>query len=382
LARAKRIGLNGLFLDYPYSGTWTYTRNLTRALLSLAEGFEFTLYVRRGEPSDDLTKTAVRPLWPFSRTGSHSSWLERLDKVGWETVALPLSSRHDDLLHNLYFTAPPYPSGSMVVTVHDVISLDQRHRHSQAAGLYARLMSRAIRRAHAVIAVSNHSKWEIANRLGYPERKIHVVHEAPDPSMAPVEQVGLESVRRRYGLPERYFLYLGGTERRKNIEVLIRSWSMGPPPASGLVIVGRFRGSADPLYPDIPGQASCLAHSDTIHFVSSADQADLAALYSGALAFCYPSTYEGFGLPPVEAMACGAPVLAANATSLPEVLGPNAQLLDPNDAAAWNRAMHRMADDPAWRTEVSRQGLQRAREFSWAKTARETIAVYQTVLGR
>lgn len=382
------IALNGLLLDWGHSGTATYTRNLVAELPVVAPDLSFRLYTREG-------KETV-PCVPDSRIGTIFERMNRgggigarLDKLAWEAVALPVAAaRHESsLIHSLYFAAPPLASAPVVVTIHDLIPLvlPGYHRTRQSA-LYSRLMGLTVQRAAAIITVSEHSKRDIIRVLGFPEDRVYVTYEAVDGRFAhDVLPEHFAAVRERYGLPARYLLYLGGSERRKNIEVLVRAWHRVVDAMRAremrLVLVARFP-PPDPLYPDVPGLIESLGLSDDIVVIPAVDEADKPAIYHGAIGFCFPSTYEGFGLTPLEAMASGVPVLAARATSIPEVAGSGAELLPPHDVAVWAEAMLAMVDDERRRRDLISRGLNRVRAFSWKETAEQTVAVYRTVLGR
>ncbi len=378
---AKQISLNGLFLDYPDSGTWTYTQNLVRSLDQASSSYRFKLWTRRTLPNRTLTgQTAVKQLH-LPVPGAGRTWYDRFDKLAWETILWPLASARSDLMHSLYFAAPIWSPQPLVVTVHDIISLRTEFSHGAAARRYASLMRSNVKRANALITVSHFAKQEIVAALDYPPEKVWVTYEAPDPSLCRVESdAALQTAISKYRLPQRFVLYLGGTERRKNIETLVRVWSLEPRPDICLVIVGSFRGGSDPLFPDIPELTRSLGLSEMVHFVPRVDSLDLATIYSLARAFCFPSTYEGFGLPPVEAMACGTPVICSNATSLREIVGEGAELLPPHDLQAWHDAVIRTQEDSSWLNALAAKGLARVKDFSWEQTARETIKVYDQVL--
>jgi glycosyltransferase involved in cell wall biosynthesis len=344
--------------------------------------FKYTVYTRRAPvPQSNGAVEYKRGPSPFPRRKMNSSWLERVDKISWEVVSWPLAARKADLLHSLYFAAPVIAPAPLIVTVHDAISLRAEHSHGGPAQLYGRFMKDAAKKATRLITVSQFARREIAEEFGYPIQRIAVTYEAPDPTLSKVDdQDVLQSVRSRYELPERFLLYLGGTERRKNIETIVRAWAAGRPSGYQLVIVGRFPTGPDPLFPDIPGLVTSMGLSETVQIVPFVESADLAAVYSLSSAFLFPSTYEGFGLPPLEAMACGVPVLAADSTSLPEILGDGAKLLDPNDAAIWRQAMIRVVEDRTWADELSSRGYRRANTFSWAQTAAQTTQIYREVL--
>jgi glycosyltransferase involved in cell wall biosynthesis len=245
-------------------------------------------------------------------------------------------------------------------------------------------MARTVLRARAIITVSEHSKRDIARVLGISAKKIHVTYEAADACAPLSTHVSGEQPAGDYGVPERYLLYIGGAEKRKNVGTLVSAWALIAQVMRSrgirLVIVARFP-PPDDLYPDIPGLVRDLNLGEDIVIVPEVSAADKPALYRRAIALCFPSMYEGFGLTPLESMAQGTPVLAANATSIPEVVGDAGWLLPPEDPGAWADAMRQIVDSAPAREALRESGLRRAAEFSWEKTASQTVRVYRQVLG-
>lgn len=377
------VGLNALLLEAPFSGTATYTRNLCPLLPCFAPDLEFTAYLRGGRLTAPGV-SAVRLTTPFDGlTGAVGA---RMSKLFWEGAALPAAaaSRGDSVLHYLYFAAPVVSPARVVVTVHDLIPLVVPGYHrSRQSEIYSRFMAWTVKRADAIITVSDYSRQEIIRVLGVPESHVHVTPEAPPGACSPEPVPGeRERLVVRYGLPERFVLYLGGAERRKNLETLIRAWK---PMAqtmkahgTGLVIVASFP-PADALYPDIPGLAADL-DVEGIQFVPFVEETDKPALYRAATAFVFPSSYEGFGLPPLEAMASGTPVIVSNATSLPEVVGEAGVLLPPDDVPAWSASIRDVVLSDALQGSLRHRGLEQASRFSWSQTAEQTVAVYCRLL--
>jgi glycosyltransferase involved in cell wall biosynthesis len=247
-------------------------------------------------------------------------------------------------------------------------------------------MAWTVKRAAAIITVSEHSKRDILRAFGVPEERVFVTYEATDERFHPLDEDGqAAAVNAKYGLPERFVLYVGSAERRKNLEILVRAWARVAARMREreirLVIVARFP-PPDPLYPDVPALARELGLGRDVLFVPQIREEDKPDLYRASLVFCFPSTYEGFGFPALEAMACGIPVIASNATSIPEVVGDSACLLEPYDTAAWADALLTLADSPSQRESMRQRGLERAARFSWRCTAEQTVEVYREVLGR
>ena len=374
-------------LDYPLSGSAVYATNLAAHLPREAPDLSFRLFVRNAHLPPEHGMNAQPVHTPLARFNTGRGVGARADKLFWETLSLPAASarRGQAVLHSLHFAAPVLSAAPVVVTIHDVIPLvlPGYHRSRQAA-LYSRFMSWASRRAAAVITVSQHSKRDIVRVLRLPEERVRVTYEAADERFAPAPVAGEAcALRERYGLPERFLLYIGGAERRKNIETLVRAWA----PISGrmrrnevkLVVVATFP-PPDALYPDVPGLARSLGIADDMVFVSRVAEQDKPALYRAAIGLLFPSRYEGFGFPPLEAMACGTPVAASNASSLPEVVGDGGLLLHPDDVAGWSDAMVALTESHPMREELRRRGLREARRFSWRETARQTADVYRSLL--
>jgi glycosyltransferase involved in cell wall biosynthesis len=380
------VGIAGLPLDYRHSGTAVYLKNLLPRLPVAAPDLKFHLFVRRpqefsGNPTGRILHT------PFGQLDQSRPLWARLDKLAWETIALPIASalRGEAIVHFPYLAAPVLSAGSLVVTVHDVIPLVLEGYHRGPASVaYSKLMARTVSRARAIITVSEHSKRDIARVLGISTKKIHVTYEAADACAPSSAHVSSEQPARDYGLPQRYLLYIGGAEKRKNVGTLVRAWALIAQFMRSrdvrLVIVATFP-PPDDLYPDVPGLVRDLDLAQDIVIVPEVSAADKPALYRRAIALCFPSMYEGFGLTPLESMAQGTPVLAANATSIPEVVGDAGWLLPPGDPGAWADAMRQIVDSAPAREALRESGLRRAAEFSWEKTANQTVEVYRQVLG-
>lgn len=300
-----------------------------------------------------------------------------LGKVAFEQIVFPRMAREADVAHVPYWAPPLWPAVPTVVTVHDLAPLLlPAYRRSVAARLYAAIAARATERAAAVLADSESTAADVRDHLGVPAASIHVVPLG-------VRAAFTASGPPMPGLPPRYGLYVGGFDPRKNVACLLEAW-VGVHAATGvpLVVAGALPADGDRFLTD-PREAARRVGlpPDALLMVGAVAQEDLPALYRGAAVFAYPSRFEGFGLPPLEAMACGTPVVASSATSLPEVVGDAGRLVSPDDPAAWSEAIREVLEDPVAATALREAGLRRAAAFPWSETARRTAEVYLRVAG-
>lgn len=262
-----------------------------------------------------------------------------------------------------------------VMTVHDLIFRHLPEHHKALNRWYLNwTMPLYCRRADHIIAVSEATRRDLIVAYDLPPEKITVIHEAAAPHFRPQPEEMQAHVRRTYGLPERYLLYVGTVEPRKNLERLLRAWT--PLYQSGecppLVIVGKRGWLAESFFAALE---TCPAREGVKLTGYIADE-DLPAVYSAATAFVFPSLYEGFGLPPLEAMACGTPVVCSNVSSMPEVVGDAALLVDPEDELDIQAALRKIMNEPDVAHELRDRGTERAALFAWSRVAEETQAVY------
>ncbi len=314
---------------------------------------------------------------------------ENIEKVMWEQFTAPAAARkvNADILHIPYFAPPLLPRTPTVVTIHDVIPLRLPAYHPTGKiKAYFGLVARAAHRATKIITVSQHAKQDIVEELKIPPERIRVIYEAAGEEYQPVTDPGqLAAARARYGLGERYIFYLGGLDQRKNVPQLIRAFArlcaQIDDPNLQLLVSGNPDKKRGPLFPDPRPIAAELGIEGRVLYRFVEDE-DKAAIYSGARVFVFPSLYEGFGLDPLEAMACGAPVVCSNRTSLPEVVGDAALTVDPENLDDLAGAMKRVLNDDTLRAELCARSLKRATQFNWRKTAEETLAVYEEVYSK
>jgi glycosyltransferase involved in cell wall biosynthesis len=365
-----RIGLNALFLiPGKVGGTEVYVRNLVRALGKAAPREEILLYVAREAAG------TFGELPPNVREVACSVRAEsRPARIAYEQARLPWLARRDrlDVLHSLGYTAPLALGCAGVVTLHDL----NFHFHPEdwaRTALWANrlLVPNVARRATRVLTISQSSRDAIRDVLGIPASKIDVVYHGVDGNIAPAGDAVRREVRARFDLGGPFVLSVTASHPHKNLDGLLAgyrraclAWDAPPP----LVIVG-IRGRDHARLESYPGPGRIVV-------TGWVDDETLSALYREARVFVFPSKYEGFGFPVLEAMSVGVPVASSSATSLPELVGDAALVFDPADAEAIGVAMIRAFDDEATRARLREAGHARAARFTWDRTAAETLAVY------
>lgn len=374
-----RIGISAHFWPRYVSGSGQYLRHLAEELARLETEHSFLLIGEAGAFADGPTPLPAMELPRIPLPAGRPA------KLWFEQVALPHAARRAriDLLHVPYLAPPLCSPVPTVVTVHDLITLLlPAYRGNWRKRAYTWLDIQATRRAAALIAVSEYTRRDIIRYLGFPAGRIYVTYEAAA-GLGPASPAAIADARRRYGLPARFVLYLGDTDRRKGIPLLLAALARyrcrHPDDPVDLVIAGPLHPPDGRVYLDLAGLATALGLSQAVHFLGPVPEADKAALYSAATLFALLSEYEGFGLTPLEAMACGTAVLASNCSSLPEVVGTAGMLVDVRDETATAQALEELLQDAALRAELGRRGRERAATFSWERTARQTLAAYQAV---
>lgn len=383
-----RIAINTLLLRVPDTGSGQYITHLLQALAEHRDDHEILLLAdardRDVVSGERFRQVSVRS--PFH--GRHAG----LDKVWWEHVSFPRACARlgAHVAHVPYFASSLWPRVPTVVTVLDLIPLIvPEYRTSALVRLYTTLAAWAMRRATRIIAISEWSKRDAVRLLGVPEERVRVIYLAADERFHPVNDPAiLADLRARHGLAERFVFYLGGFDARKDVATLIRAFATARESLPGwqLVIAGHLR-EPGPLFPDPRPvareqrlrivEAPARNPDADVVFAGRISEADKSLFYSAAGIFAFPSRYEGFGLDPLEALACGAPVVCSNATSLPEVVGDAALLVSPGDVGDLAQALIRTATDEALRAGLRARGPAQAARFSWARTAEETLDVYR-----
>lgn len=302
----------------------------------------------------------------------------------WDQVTFPLLANRAGakLIHQPCFSTPVIHRGKVVVTIHDLISVFFGHNIPfWSRQFFAKWMPLTYRFADHLIAVSEHTKKDAIAVLKIPAEKITVIHEAADEQYQPIDdQAAIKKVREKYQTgSEPYILHVGTLEPRKNLQFLVRSFAAAKPNLGQTKLV--LTGKKGWYYEGLFTLVDDLKLQNEVLFTGYVEDEDIPLLYNGALVLAFPSLYEGFGLPPLEAMACGTPVISSNTSSMPEVVGEAGLLLSPADEESWTTALIEIVNDPKRRAEMSKKGLEQAKKFSWQKCARETVAVYEKVAG-
>ena len=377
-------------------GLGRYARNLVNSISQIDSENEYLLFYRRGIKRDNLEvsdnfkrrdvvlKTLKRP--------------HRLDQIMDQSL-LPMEillNRRIDVFHSLSSVIPYLKICKFVVTVHDLIPfvLNEKKIDKLLLNLRfrERLWMKSLRKADRIITVSENSKKDIMKLLSIPEEKIEVIYSSADARFGPVrDRQAIAKIMERYSVRKKFILYLGGFARHKNIERLVRAFyefSLSSGDEWQLVLAGKLPDekieNADDLTKHEPvwkirTLVAKLGLDAKVIFTGFVPDEDLPTLYSAAGIFVFPSLYEGFGFPPLEAMACGTPVVASNTSSLPEVIGDAGVLVNPFSIDEIVSAVRSVLKSKLRQREMSCKGVERARRFSWEETARKTLKVYRQV---
>ena len=356
------------------TGTETYSRRLIQALLALESPHQFRLYFRDSPPAGDFAGADLCAI-PFPRLWTHA-------RLSWEMIRHP----PDALFIPAHVLPIVHPRASLV-TVHDLGYLHFPETHPRLQRLYLDLSTRWNGRAAAhLLADSRTTKADLVTHYGIPPEKITVAYPGCDETLAPVrDPVAIEAVKARYSISGDYFLYLGTLQPRKNLIRLVQAFAQSLIPNPQLVVSAAepspthlvLAGKCGWLYDDVFAEVHRLGLEGRVLFPGYVPHEDKAALLSGALAFVFPSLYEGFGLPVLEAQACGCPVITSGTSSLSEVARDAALLVDPSDTSAIAKGMQRIATDPALRKSLIERGLANARRFSWTACAQTVLSVIE-----
>lgn len=364
-----RVAIDGNFLSLPYSGIGTYVRELSRALKTNQEALGIEVSVIQPRPG--------RVFKPGAKS----------QRFGWDTFGIAAAvignKPRADVLHLPQMSAPLVAPVPCIVTIHDTIPLVlPDYRSTRAMQLYLALMARTARQARKIIVPSQSAAADVRWILGVDPEKVIVIPEAAAPDLVP-DATGTAEARakRRFGIPGPYLFNIGGFDKRKNLPLLIDAFAAALPSLpeqATLVIAGGPHSDNHDVFPPLEPIIQTLGLAGRVLLVGKVSDDDRKLLYQGAIACVTPSMYEGFGLTPLEAMACGTPAIVANRTSLPEIVGDAGVIVEPEvDTIA--DAIIRIMTDPEQRRDLSARAVERAASFSWDRAAEKTADVYRTI---
>jgi glycosyltransferase involved in cell wall biosynthesis len=377
-----RLAINGWFWSQPATGSGQTVRYLVPALAEQDPALEITLVVPEWAIKQRVgaLPERVRVLPVFARPSN-------IGKVWFEQRTFPGVCRQlgVDLAHVPYFASPLSPPLPTVVTIHDLIPMVlPEYRGGVWVRLYTSLVASAASHAQLILTDSEASRRDIITHLSVPDARVRVVYLAPAPQYRPIEDRHvLDATSLKYGLPQTFVLWLSGFDVRKNARGLLHAYtwvysSLGKD--YPLVMAGRLPAADTRFFPDPKRTARELGLKDVVYFPGWVDESDKPALYSLATVFAFPSYYEGFGLPILEAMACGTPVVTSTAASLPELAGSAAFQIDPHDTRHLGAAIIALCVQEDLHAQMREKGLAQASRFTWEETARQTLTVYQQAL--
>jgi len=379
-----RIAINAWYLNRPGTGSGQYLQGLLRAWSECGTEHQLLLAAPMDYYDHDLPGLQTE-LWPLPS----SRWRSNLGKLLFEQVAFPRICRRweADVAHVPYWGSPLRPPVPTVVTVHDLIPLLlPAYRGNRLVQLYSSLVSASARRAVLVLTDSLASKRDIEQHLRLPPEQVRCIYLAVDDRFVPQPVPEDSTIRLRYGLPDpsqpaeasRYVLYLAGHDVRKNVATLVEAFATVAQADDDVILVigGKLPERDDPVLFDPRPLIDALGLSGRVRMTGWVDEADKPALLRGAACAVFASRYEGFGLPVLEALACGTPMITSYMSSLPELLGDAGFAVDPDDAQGLAGAILACLVDESLAAELKQRGIEQAARFSWAQTAQQTLDAY------
>jgi glycosyltransferase involved in cell wall biosynthesis len=376
-----RIGIDISRTVEERTGVGCYAARLVKGLAEIDTENEYLLYPYFWECFPPQWRSARTPEKPNFQLWAEDLPLEEIYRR-WTTGEADQVAGGVDVIHSTAFTAPALKRTKLVVTMHDLTFLTYPHLHTPANREFClRVTERVVERAAMVIADSYSTKRDLLQHFAFPEERVTVIHLAAGEDFYPVQdQDMIRRVLAKYQIFHNYLLFVGTLEPRKNLLTFLRACTdilKSPNPSYLLVIAGASGWSNAEIY----RETQSLGLQERVKFLGYIPDEDLLVLYSAARVFVYPSLYEGFGLPVLEAMTCGAPVITSNTSSLPEVAGEAAILVPPTDVGALKQAIEAVLSDQQLRLRLRQQSLKQAARFSWRETARRTLEIYQKVAG-
>lgn len=375
-----RIGIDYTAAVQQRAGIGRYTRELVRTLAALDDANEYVLFQASRGARGPATA------WPRNFRVRSVPLTDHWLAILWQRLRLPIPVEVRtglvDVFHSPDFVLPPVWRARTVLTVHDLSFLTTPESSVPALRDYlTRAVPRAVARADHILADSQSTKDDLATYLGVDGERISVVYPGVDPRFRPLDEPAIADVCARYDLSWPFILSVGTLQPRKNYPTLIEAFARLckgdelPMPLASLRLV--IAGGKGWLYQEIFDTVERLGLGERVRFLGFVPDDDLPALYNAAEVLAMPSLYEGFGLPVLEALACGTPVVTSNVSSLPEVAGDAALLVSPDDVAGLSRALQRALTNQELRTTLRERGLAQAREFTWQRAAETVLGIYQ-----
>jgi glycosyltransferase involved in cell wall biosynthesis len=364
-----KIGFDLTITKINQAGTSVYANSLATALQNLDAENVYQVFATRQQRDMSERKTLRSQMQTIYR-----------DMV-WMHVLLPwqVYRTQVDILHMPANVIPMFSSCPTVVTILDMIILQTPQYFTFWHRNYARIfVPLAAKYASMILTISEQSKRDIVRQLNVSPDKVTITYPAASPKFRPVSEQEIAQIRSQYSLGS-FILTVGALEPRKNISRLLQAFALLR--RSGFSFQLVQAGPPGWFFDGILAEANRLGLQDSVRFLGRVPLDDLVRLYNAASVFVYPSLYEGFGLPALEAMTCGCPVITSNMSSLPEVVGEAGMMIDPYDVQQLADAIQRVLEDKALAQDMRQQGLERASLFSWQRCARETLNVYHQVLG-
>jgi glycosyltransferase involved in cell wall biosynthesis len=368
---AMRIGVDARITYYTRGGISTYTLRLIEALARLDTATDYCILRSRKEPN---------PLQSSPNLNSVACWTPSHNRLERWALGVEITRLGLDLLHSPDFIPPAFGYRRSIITVHDLNFLHYpQFLTKQSLRYYNGQIEWATQRTDHIRADSHATKADLVSMLSVPSEKATVVHLAADPAYSPMPLEESSRAVAKYDLEPGYLLFVGTLEPRKNLPGLLQAYRLlidAKATDEPLVLVG----GKGWLYDEVFERVEHLQLTRRVRFLHTVPNADLRALYSAASLLVTPSFYEGFGLPALEAMACGTPAVVSDRASLPEVVGEAGLLVNPDDAEDIAQALARVLADDLLRARMREDGLAQAARFSWERTARETLNVYRRML--
>lgn len=356
------------------AGIGRYARELFLALLNVAPEHEYVAFFNRSAEAG-LASLEHAPV--LARPWRDKPWRLRVLLAYLMHAAQDRLFPNVELFHGTDHLLPYFGYIPSVFTLYDLTFL-LTETHATLNRLYMQLMTpRFLHHADAITVISDSTRRDVLHHYALDEHKVHVIYPGKASHFRPASPEAITRVCIDYKLPKNFILAVGTIEPRKNFITLLRAYHQvrQTMPEVGLVIVGKRGWRSEPFYAELHS----LGLENQVIFLGFVADADLPAIYSAAWVLAYPSLYEGFGFPPLEAMACGTPVVCSNTSSLPEVVGDAGILLPPNDVHSWIEALKRLVQDTGLCADLRRRGFRQSARFSWEETARQTLEVYRKV---